>query len=87
MEKIKNKYKSKCCGAIVKVHTSPDEIDKVGCTMYHICTKCGEACDVYLKERRTWNINPAEQIIPNKKKQKSTKLTPKELKEIYKNEI
>lgn len=39
-----------------------------------------------IKIRKTWARNPKIQIIPNKKRKKSTKLTPKELKEIHKNE-
>ena len=40
----------------------------------------------YNKIRQVWIKNPKTQIIPNKKKSKSIKLTPKELREIHKNE-
>ncbi len=84
--KKKNNYKSKCCGAKVKIYSSPDDIDKVGCTMYHICTECGQACDIMILTRHTWTRNPVTQIIPNKKRKSSTKLTKKELREIHLNE-
>jgi hypothetical protein len=82
----KNNYKSKCCGAKVRIHSSPDDIDKFSCTMYHVCTNCGQACDIIILTRRTWIRNPKTQIIPNKKKKKSTKLSSKELREIHLNE-
>jgi len=77
----KNNYKSKCCGAKVRVHTSPDEIDKIGCTMYHICTDCGKPCDIIIKERHTWKINPKTRIVPNKKEKNKKLFTDKELKD------
>lgn len=85
-KKKKNNYKSKCCGAKIRVHYAPDDIDKIGCTMYHVCTDCGQACDIIIRTRRTWTINPKTKIMPNKKKKSSTKLSPKELREIHLNE-
>jgi hypothetical protein len=83
----KNNYKSSCCRAKVRLsNPAPDFIgDKnptIG-TCYAICTKCNQPCDLHIPIRKTWKINPKTQIIPNKKKPKSTKLTPKELKEIH----
>ena len=58
---------SNCCGAPAKVYTSPDDIDKLGCTMYYVCTECGEPCNIIFKQRKTWKINPKTRITPNKK--------------------
>lgn len=80
MEKKKSKYISKCCGAKTKVCTSPDEIDEIGCTMYTICIKCNQPCDIVIKERRTWEINPKTRIVPNKKEKNKKLFTDKELK-------
>lgn len=92
MEKKKSNLKSTCCNAEVKSSDfAPDFIGddtktmKIG-TRYYICTKCNEPCDIYLKLRKTWEINPVERIVPNRKKKKSTKLTSKELKELHRNE-
>lgn len=88
MGKKKNKTKllSTCCSAETKVHTSGDEIDKVGCTNYMVCSKCGEPCNFYTKTRGVWQINPVTKVIPNKKKKSSTKLTSGELKRIHEGE-
>jgi hypothetical protein len=52
--------RSKCCDARVKV---------VGRTTLHYeCTKCGEACDIFFTNRRTWTINPKTRVVPNTKK-------------------
>lgn len=40
----------------------------------------------YKKIRKTWNINPTEQIVPNKKK-KSRKKVKEDLKKDLKDEI
>jgi hypothetical protein len=76
------KRKSKCCGAKVKVHTEPDDIDKIGCTMYYVCTKCNQPCDVISKERQTWAINPKTQIVPDKREKKKKLFTDKELRDL-----
>lgn len=79
--------KSKCCYAEIKIGGLGDfHGEDRPCTIYYMCTKCGKACDVIIMPRRTWKRNPKTQIVPNKKKKKSTKLTPKELKEIHRNE-
>lgn len=86
-KKKRNKEKSNCCHAKVRIGGISDFIgDKIICTRYYICIKCNQPCDIYIPIRKTWVRKPYEQIIPNKKKKKSTKLTQKELKEIHKNE-
>ena len=92
MAKKKSNLKSVCCNAEIKYsEIAPDFVRDnpqtmtVG-TVSCLCTKCGEPCNIYLKKRKTWKINPKTRIIPNKKKKSSTKLTTKELKEIKENE-
>jgi len=85
-----SKELSACCRAKIRFSDpSPDFIgDKhpiIG-TCYCICTKCNEPCNFYVPVRKTWARNPKTQVIPNKKKKVSTKLTPAELKELHKNE-
>lgn len=77
-KKRKKSERSKCCGAKVKV------IGKT--TLHYQCLKCKKPCDVYFVQRKFWKINPSTKIIPNKKRRKSIKLTPKELREIHRNE-
>lgn len=57
--KIKTQARSKCCNAKVKV------VGNV--TMYHVCTKCKEACDVFFTERKMWEISPETRVVPNTK--------------------
>jgi len=90
--KKKTNYKSSCCRTRVKFSDpSPDfigddpKIMKIG-TCYVICTKCGKACDIYVPIRKTWTRNPKTQIIPNKKKQITEKLTRKEIEKFRKEE-
>lgn len=66
MSKKKKPLKSKCCNADVNVKGMED-FDQV-CTMYSECTKCHLPCDIIIKERRTWKINPKTRVVPNKKK-------------------
>jgi len=88
----KDNLKSTCCKAEIKYSDfTPDFIGDDPKTMTTgtcccICSKCGQQCNVMSNKRRTWTINPVERIVPNKKKKSSTKLTPKELKEIHLNE-
>jgi hypothetical protein len=86
MTKKRSNYKSKCCGTKVRVESSPDDIDKKGCTMYYVCTKCNQPCDVLTNERRTWAINPKTRIVPNKKEKNKKLFTDKELKDFRMNE-
>lgn len=81
-----SQFKSKCCHEAVRVSCSPDEIDKIGCTMYYTCTGCQEACDVFIPERKTWTINPKTRVVPNKKKQNNKLFTDKELKKFLQGE-
>lgn len=69
--------KSKCCSSRVVVRGKR--------TMHYVCVACGEPCDVYYTTRKTWGRSPAEQIVPNKKKD-APKLTRKEIDEIRKSE-
>lgn len=81
------KFKSSCCNAKVIICGIGDFDDKdTICTMHYECKECHMDCDVHIDERRFWTRNPKTQIIPNKKKKTSTKLTPKELKEIHQQE-
>jgi hypothetical protein len=87
MKKTKNNLKSTCCNAIVKIDMAPDFIGdnpktmKIG-TCCYICTKCKQACDVYLKERKSWTRNPKTQIQKDKREKIKEKLTKEEIKEI-----
>jgi len=83
MSKQKKSYKSKCCGARVETVSSPDEIDKIGCTIFYKCLKCNCACDVLYTPRKTWNINPRTRIKPNKNRKE---LTQRELNKIKREE-
>ena len=84
MEKKKSNLKSICCGAKVRVE-GMDDFDKQ-CTMYYVCTKCNQACDVLIKKRRTWNINPATKVKGDNRGKVKDKLTKKEIEEFRRNE-
>jgi len=49
---IAKKYKSKCCGADVKLYC-PDELKKTVAELVcvFVCLKCGRRCIVELKEK------------------------------------
>lgn len=79
----KSQFKSKCCHETVKVLCSPD---KIGYTMCYICSGCQEACDVFIPERRTWEINPKTRVVPNKKNKNDKMFTDKELKKFSEEE-
>ena len=90
--KKKNNLKSSCCRAKVRFSDfAPDFIGddpktiKIG-TCYATCTKCGEPCNTYIPIRKVWTRNPKTQIVPNKNKKSSTKLTDKEIREFLKGE-
>jgi len=51
--------KSKCCNAKVKV------IGKV--TMYYVCVKCKQACDIITIPRKIWKRSPVTKIKKSKK--------------------
>lgn len=80
MKKHKSQLRSNCCNANVKVGGMEDfEGDKKACTMYHVCTKCNNACDVHANPRKVWTINPETRIVPNKRKDQQKKLAEKEI--------
>lgn len=92
MEKKKSNLKSTCCSAEVKYsNIAPDFIGdkseemKIG-TCYYICTKCNEPCNIYLKLRKTWEINPTTKVKKDKKEKKEKLFTDKEIKEFLRNE-
>ena len=78
--------RSKCCGARVKVHISSDDIDKIGCTMYYICTKCKEACDIYVATRRLWAMDSHTKVLEDNRSKQRNELTKKEVRRILLNE-
>ena len=67
MKRKKSNLKSSCCNAKIKICGIGDfnDRDRV-CTCHYECLKCGQPCNIHLKEKKS-----------------STKLTPKELKEIH----
>ena len=74
------KVLSLCCGADAIANMSQQRWE---------CIECHKFCDTvttFVKDRKMWNINPVERVVPNKKKKSSTKLTDKELKEIHQSE-
>jgi hypothetical protein len=84
MSNKKKPLKSKCCNADVRIE-GMDDFDQT-CTMYHECTKCGNPCDVIIKVRKLWAINPKTRIVPNKKKKNDKLFTDKELKKFREEE-
>jgi L-lactate utilization protein LutB len=87
MKKKINNLKSICCGAEAKVDMSPDFIGDNPKTMQigtycYVCTKCSQPCDIYSKERKLWNRNPATKIEKDKRSKLKEKLTKKEIREI-----
>ena len=87
MAKKKSNIKSTCCNAEVKIGGMEDfEGDKYICTQYYICTKCKKACNVYLKDRKTWTRNPKTQILGDKRGKEKSKITKKEIEEFRRNE-
>jgi len=83
----KNKEKSNCCHAPVRVSGIPDfEGDKSVCIQYYICTKCNEPCDIYIPIRRIWTRNPVTKVKGDERGKYKTKLTKKEIEEFRRNE-
>jgi hypothetical protein len=75
MEKKKNNpERSICCGAKVVIRGKT--------TKYYVCLACGKPCDVYLKERRTWAINPTTRVKGDERAKIKQKEIDKEIKEI-----
>lgn len=83
-KKKRNKTKSKCCNAPIKLgggvgdFSDNDEI----CTLHAICTKCNKPCEIKSQIRKVWIRNPKTQI----KGDERGKLTEKEIKKILQQE-
>jgi hypothetical protein len=84
MAKTKSNYKSICCNADVRIE-GMDDFDKQ-CTMYHVCTYCNKPCDVTVKIRKTWKINPTTKVKGDERGKFKEKLTKKEIEDFRKNE-
>jgi L-lactate utilization protein LutB len=84
MGKKKNKIiLSSCCRAKVRVSGIGDfEGDKSACTQCYVCTKCNDACDIYIPIRRVWNINPSTKIKGDERAKITNKEINREIKEI-----
>ena len=65
--------RSLCCNSKVKV------VGKT--TLYYICLKCKAACNVYYKERNTWERNPKTQVQNDKRRKIKDKEIKKEIRE------
>ena len=83
---MKKEYKSKCCKAkVLYSDPSPDFIGDnfptVG-TCYCYCSKCKEACDIFVNVRKFWNRNPKTQVLGDKREKIQKKLTKKEIQNI-----
>jgi hypothetical protein len=87
MGKKKSNIKSDCCNAEVKVGGIPDfNGDRHACTQYYVCTKCEEACNVHICQRKTWTRNPATKVKGDERGKQEIKLTKKEIEEFRRNE-
>ena len=89
-KKKKSNLRSTCCKAEIKYSEAvPDFIgdDKNSVrTCYCICSKCGEPCNIYSVERKTWEINPKTRVVPSKKKKNDRMFTQKEISHFWKDE-
>ena len=95
-KKKRSKIKSECCNAPIKVCEGVgdfSEKDKA-CTLYAVCSRCGNPCDIKSTVRKVWTRNPKTQIKGDKRaKQKkyeeakeAKSFTHKEIEEIRHNE-
>ena len=75
MSKKQPNLKSTCCNAKVKI------VGNV--TMYYVCCKCGNPCDVRYVQRKTWARNPVTQITPDKRDKIIEKLEKQQIKEYF----
>jgi hypothetical protein len=66
--------RSDCCNAKVKIVGETDP--------HYVCRRCKQVCHVIMKVRQEWGLDPSTKIIPAKKRNKRTRLTPKEEREI-----
>ena len=87
MKKIKSNLKSVCCGAEIKFSEfAPDFIGDnpqtmtIG-TVSCLCTECGEPCNIYIKNRRTWKINPVTKIKGDERGKIKERQAKREIKE------
>jgi hypothetical protein len=88
MAKKKSNLKSTCCKSEIKYSDfAPDFIGdnpktmKIG-TVSCLCTKCGEPCNIYLKNRKTWKINPATKVKGDERAKIKEKEIKKQIQEI-----
>jgi hypothetical protein len=85
MKKKKSSLRSTCCDAEVKYSDpAPDFIGdkhpRIG-TVYCICSKCGEPCNIMSIQRRTWTRSPVTQVLKDKRKKITETQLDKELRE------
>jgi hypothetical protein len=84
MAKKKSNLKSNCCNTEIIIGGISDfeKNYKETCTQYYICTKCKQACDIHINERKIWTRNPKTQIIGDKRAKIKEKEINKEIQEI-----
>ena len=80
MAKKKSNLKSQCCNATVRIE-GMDDFDKQ-CTMYHVCTYCNKPCDIIVKVRKMWRINPVTKVKRDDREKQKRKQSEKEIEEI-----
>lgn len=88
MTKKKSNYKSACCNAPIRLGGGVGDFseDDKSCTLYAICTKCNNSCDIKSQTRKTWAINPSTKIQKDERKKFKDKLTKKEVERYRANE-
>jgi L-lactate utilization protein LutB len=87
-KKKRSKIKSECCKAEVRYSDpAPDFIGddpktmRIG-TVYAICTKCNQPCNIYIPIRKVWTRNPKTQVQGDKRGKIKKKEIKKEIQEI-----
>ena len=91
-KKYKSNLKSTCCNAEITYSElssdfSGDKIENMTYgTISCICTGCKQPCNIYLKVRNAWKINPVTKVIGDKRVKEKNKLTKKEIRKILKEE-
>jgi len=75
MEKKKSNLseRSKCCGSRVVIRGKT--------TIYYVCLLCGDACDIYVVDRKMWQINPSTKVKGDERDKQKRKESDKEIKE------
>jgi DNA-directed RNA polymerase subunit RPC12/RpoP len=66
--------RSKCCGFKVVVRGKT--------TMHYVCLACGQPCDIYYNQRKTWIRNPKTKILEDERGKIKEKEINKEIQEI-----